>query len=94
MAAATSALGTAGLGPTGGFETSSCRSSGSGASSGGSVIGKTWVRVDDTNVVLLAKSDGSRQTESGKSYGSLETTSAPEIATGMVAGSRVVLPGG
>ena len=38
--------------------------------------------------------EGSLQTESGKSYGSLETTGAPGIATGVVAGSLPVLPSG
>ena len=30
------------------------------------MIGKTWVRDDVTNAVLLATSEGSPQTESGK----------------------------
>ena len=43
----------------------------------GSSIGKTCVLVDDTNAVLESANQGSLQTESGKSYASLETTGAP-----------------
>ena len=60
----------------------------------GSEIGITWVLWEVTKVVLLPVRDGSLQTSSESSWGSSEDAATPEIATGTVAGSRPVAPGG
>ena len=60
----------------------------------GSEIGITWVLCEVTKVVLLPNSDGSLHSSSGSSWGSTEESAAPGIATGTVAGSRPLAPGG
>lgn len=60
----------------------------------GSEIGITWVLWEVTKVVLLPNSDGSRHNSSESSWGSSEDAATPEIATGTVAGSRPLAPGG
>ena len=45
-------------------------------------------------MVLLPNSDGSLHNSSGSSWASTEEAAAPGIATGTVAGSRPVAPGG
>ena len=79
------------------FSSSSSPSSSSTSSKGselsatkpsGSEIGKV------TKVVLLPNSEGSLQSSSGSSWASPENAAAPGIATGTVAGSRPLAPGG
>ena len=60
----------------------------------GSEIGITWVLWEVTKVVLLPNSDGSRHNSSESSWGSSEDAATPEMATGTVAGSRPLAPGG